>query len=501
MVLGTFNFAIPKVKAVDYIPLTFTPAMASVKIAAWQFQKGPGILGISQHTTGTGTITIGTTTITLDTTYKVAIGIGGATGEQCAIISKVSGNMPIFAAGTYPININITGQNNSGIPVWFSYIWSAFITLNSIGDMVSTSNLLSASISGPSSVDLVSGGTWTANVTGGVAPYTYAWTYGRTPPHWDGSQIGGTTLTKILNAGNNTISLTVKDSLLNSITTSFAVNASTVAGAYSIHLIRSGAVGEFVDVFVKDVNGADMTISGTIATKDGIYDTTNDDLYNWYSNNSEAVQLTGGSYTWRYNLRYNAADSTPLCPPSNFWFQSSIHLAVPNIDILIMHHFVAYSDGSIITYGPDGSPIAPEVEVPPEVLAPKPAWWNSVWDFLVTGFNYLFKPTADQMAQLIPSASNTIIDQNGNTQDLNGFASTLNVFQDFQWGAVASGTYAMTVHFPKAHPNENQNWTITILTIDFDALNSQAFITVIRTGIQALIGLTLFFILITSFLA
>jgi hypothetical protein len=191
-----------------------------------------------------------------------------------------------------------------------------------------------------------------------------------------------------------------------------------------------------------------------------------------------AVMLNTDSYT--------IESFTPLESTDKTYTVSATAIGIgASVEIRVMVHYGDASNEYLFTF--DCSALTDQgayTKSNGDTGSAVPPFWNGFNQVMSNALKAVFVPNKEQIDQLLPTGV---------------FASELNIFEDFNWGEKASGVYHMTVHFPKAHPNESQNWTITILTIDFDVLSSAAFITVIRTAIQAMIGLILVFILIMSF--
>lgn len=392
MVLGTFNFAIPKAKAVVTNTYTGGPTYTGsyIKNNIHKFLLARTYIGGSSPLSGgtlTGTLRIGGVLIN-----NSEIGCSRDSGDnQLTNIYNQAGTvtavMPNYPANNVTVDINLNYTNASYNLTW---IWSGTVNMDSTGNInvYNTILPLTATISGPTSVDLVSENTWTSEVTGGLTPYTYIWRLGKFPPQWIYT-IGNEDITEILTEGNWTISLTVTDSLETSVTTSISVTAGTVAGAYTAHLTRSGALGNIIDIYVTDVTNTEVTISSTSNTKLGYFYAT-DSTYRMDDAIAEAVQYV--TYTWRW--------TTQMAIPPDMWFYSSVHLAVPNIDLLITKHFLTFNDGAVIVFGPTGEPTVP-VEIPPPIDHVLPAWLQDVYDMFVKVLRYLFEPNSSDFSKQI----------------------------------------------------------------------------------------------------
>jgi len=256
--------------------------------------------------------------------------------------------------------------------------------------------------SGPFAVDLVDGGTWHATATGGQTPYTYAWAYWsfETVPNYNAGT--GQTFAHVFPAGTWTVGVKATDSVGATAYATITVTAASVVGSYEAHFTRSGAYGQYMSVYVTDTLGAYVTISSTANTQFGIYATTGG-AYGWVAADYEAVQFV--TYTWRWTMSANFGGATSP-PPADFWLWSSIHLAVPNVDLVVKHHFVSLSDTFDTWLGPTGNPLTPETTpVPTSVL---PDWLQPIYDMFVRLFKALFQPDATEFGKQLAGSWITI---------------------------------------------------------------------------------------------
>lgn len=267
--------------------------------------------------------------------------------------------------------------------------------------------------SGPTAVDLVDGGTWHATATGGSGTgYTYAWGYHPIGlgGYFDTWPAAGQTFTHVFTAGTWIIQVQATDSAGAKAYADITVTASSVAGSYQAHLQRSGPLGQYMSVNVTDAAGDPVTISSTAGTQYGLYEAGG--AFGWFTADSEAAQLGGGSYTWRWTMSYTVTPpGLAIVPPADFWFDTNVHLAVPNINLHVTHHFTS-SDEAANPWFPPGTagttvePLAPET--PPSPTSTLPDWLAPLWDFLVKLFKALFQPDSTDFSKQLSGSWVTI---------------------------------------------------------------------------------------------
>lgn len=477
MAIGTFNFAIPKAKAVvttypaynSGVPTFITEMNTGVKI---QFDE----VGTNSITTQWGPYYVATAisgfpvgiTIANLKIFPLANYIGATypglyisfsnfpTGYQFPIGTRLS---ITFSGGS-----SVGGSFSSFNWPSYTYAWTVNANVNSQtwAAVDGFDPNLKVTITGVTSLAVGKTGTYTATVSGGYTPYTAQWTYhGRSGVASRGpvfNMIGNTsagpfTFTKV---DLMTLIILVTDSTGATATNTLAINIGSYAPNYMAQLMVT-ASGSQVDFFIyltASDNGADPYDPGTMPVE-------NTDNY--------SINLLSTGKEWSYYI----IDDTPYTTP--YIIMALYTDPTTGLTYTYKFTFDTTNFGAAGTWAKSNGVCG---------AGAQPSWWLAAKGLFSEGFRAVFVPTKDQMDQLLPTGV---------------FASELNIFKDFNWGEKASGVYHMTVHFPKAHPNESQSWTITILTIDFDALSSAAFITVIRTAIQAMIGLILVFILIMSF--
>ena len=326
--------------------------------------------------------------------------------------------------------------------------------------------------SGPTAVDLVDGGSWHATAVGGSGTgYTYAWDYGPIGPFF-AYPIAGQTFTHIFPAGNWTISVRATDSLGATAYDDIVVTAATIAGAYQAHLTRSGPLGQYMSITVTDAAGAPVTISSTSGTQYGLYEAGG--AFGWYAADSEAAQLEGGSYVWRWTMSYTITPpGLAIKPPPDFWFQSSVHLAIPNLNLLVMHHFTGVSDivDPWFPPGPPGSDVGPVIpETPPSPTSTLPDWLAPLWDFFVKIFRFLFVPSSTDFSAQLASG----------------------------WILIASPVPSITPQYTIPFPNPNHLLAPTgdSVNIDFSVVQGYAGYSIMHTIVQVLMYAILVFIVI-----
>lgn len=242
---------------------------------------------------------------------------------------------------------------------------------------------LSVSLSGPSAVSSVDGGTWTATGAGGTAPYTYAWTYGAIGPFFSWPHLGST-FTRVLPVGDWTIECQVTDSTGATAIVDQVVTSSLIVGAYTVHLVRSGVYGQIMSAQVHNAEGTYIGIADASGTQLGIYadlDPPNELSYGYYDNQgvyggSNDGAADGSTGLWRWTMAFTVGEAT-VPPPANFWFKASLTLTDDTV-LLVTHHFGGISDIADSWYEPGGNDVAPEV--PPVPGSKLPAWLQAFLD-------------------------------------------------------------------------------------------------------------------------
>jgi hypothetical protein len=258
--------------------------------------------------------------------------------------------------------------------------------------------------SGPTAIDLVDGGTWHATATGGTPGYTYDWAYqllamGGYFTDWPNT---GQSFTHIFPAGTWIIQVQATDSVGAHAYADITVTAATIAGSYQAHLTRSGSYGQYMSVYVTDAAGDFVTISSTASTQFGIY-ATSGGAFGWVAADNEAVQFSG--YTWRWTMSADFGGATGP-PPPDFWFQSSIHLAIPNLNLLVMHHFTGISETAAPWFPPGASGTTVTQVVPETTPVPTstvPDWLVPLRNFFIEIFQYLFVPSSSAFSSQLAS--------------------------------------------------------------------------------------------------
>jgi hypothetical protein len=325
--------------------------------------------------------------------------------------------------------------------------------------------------SGPTAVDLVDGGSWHATATGGVSPYNYGWDYGSNVDLFQYDAGTGQTFTKILPAGNWRVGVRVTDSLGAMAYDDITVTASAIANSYQAHLTRSGSLGQYMTVTVTDAAGAPVAISSTTGTKYGEYGQGGG--FAWWTADSEAAELGGSVYSWRWTMTFTAGGIT-INPDADFWFQSSVHLTVPNLNLLVMHHFVGVSDTANPWFPPGapGTSVAQVVpETPPVVATEQPTWLTPLWDFFVRLFKYLFDPGSTAFSTQLAGS----------------------------WVTIASPVPSITPQYTIPFPNPNHLLAPTgdSVNISFSGITSYSGYSVYKAIVQALLDAILVFVVIS----
>jgi hypothetical protein len=328
--------------------------------------------------------------------------------------------------------------------------------------------------SGPMAVDLVNGGTWHAAATGGVTPYTY---------YWDWSPLGGnyhynTPFDPVGPTGTDTYSHTwstagtyvlecmVQDADGTWADATYQVSAASVIGSYHALFARYGDKGQYLNVQVDDAAGNPVTISSTSGTQYGLYEAGG--AFGWFGADSEAAQLV--TYTWRWVMSYTVTPpGLSLPPPADFWIETSIHLAVPNIDLQVTHHFTSLAETLDPWYGPDGNPQIPET--PPSETSTLPDWLQPVYDMFVRLLRTLFVPSASDFSAQLASG----------------------------WILIASPVPTITPQYTIPFPNPQHLLAETgdSVNIDFSGIQSYSGYAVYKAIVQAILDALLLFLVIS----
>jgi hypothetical protein len=318
--------------------------------------------------------------------------------------------------------------------------------------------------SGPMAVDLVDGGTWHATAAGGSGGYTYAWAYWsfETVPNYTAGT--GQTFAHVFPAGIWTVGVKATDSSGATVYTTITVTAASVVGSYEAHFTRSGAYGQYMSVYVTDTAGNYVTISSTANTNFGIYATSGGE-FGWVNADYEAVQFV--TYTWRWTMSGNFGGATSP-PPADFWLWSSIHLAVPNVDLVVNHHFVSLSDTYNTWSGPEGNPLTPET--PPVPTSVLPDWLQAVYDMFVRLFKALFQPDATEFGKQLAGS----------------------------WVTIASPVPSITPQYTIPFPNPNHLLAPTgdSVNIDFSGIMSYSGYSTYKLIVQVFLDAILVFVVI-----
>jgi hypothetical protein len=318
--------------------------------------------------------------------------------------------------------------------------------------------------SGPMAVDLVDGGTWHATATEGSGGYTYAWAYWsfETVPNYNAGT--GQTFAHVFPAGIWTVGVKATDSSGATVYTTITVTAASVIGSYEAHFTRSGAYGQYMSVYVTDTAGNYVTISSTANTNFGIYATSGGE-FGWVNADYEAVQFV--TYTWRWTMSGNFGGATSP-PPADFWLWSSIHLAVPNVDLVVNHHFVSLSDTYNTWSGPEGNPLTPET--PPVPTSVLPDWLQAVYDMFVRLFKALFQPDATEFGKQLAGS----------------------------WVTIASPVPSITPQYTIPFPNPNHLLAPTgdSVNIDFSGIMSYSGYSTYKLIVQVFLDAILVFVVI-----
>jgi len=333
---------------------------------------------------------------------------------------------------------------------------------------------LAVSIAGPTAVDLVNGGTWTATATGGTTPYTYYWdwstlggTYHYNTPFDPIGPTGSATYSHTWpTAGTYVLECMVKDAANTWVSATYQVTAASVAGSYHALFTRYGDKGQYLNVQVDDATGNPVTISSTANTKYGLYEAGG--AFGWFTADSEAAQLV--TYTWRWVMSYTVTPpGLALPPPADFWIETSIHLAVPNIDLQVKHHFTSLSETWDPWFGPTGNQLVPET--PPSETSTLPDWLQAVYDMFVRLFRFLFVPSASDFSSQLASG----------------------------WILIASPVPSITPQYTIPFPNPSHILAETgdSVNIDFSGIQSYSGYAAYKAIVQVILDALLVFLVIS----
>jgi hypothetical protein len=434
------------------------------------------------------------------TSYHAYYADGVVIGWVGAVIG-VSTSGPVIGLELMFSSLDMTAYINDGVPHlvswvagtmnWYGvdYSWAAgsFWTIASSGGAYNSwgsaaafgyhsqwPEPLTVTIdSGPTAVDLVNGGTWHATATGGTTPYTY---------YWDWMPLGGsyhynTPFDPVGPTGTDTYSHTwptagiyvlecmVQDADGTWADATYQVSAASVIGSYHALFGRYGDKGQYLNVQVDDAAGNPVTISSTADTKFGLY--LADGAFAWENADSEAAQLV--TYTWRWVMSYTITPpGLALPPPADFWIETSIHLAVPNIDLQVTHHFTSLSETLDPWYGPEGNPQVPET--PPTETSTLPDWLQPVYDMFVRLLRFLFVPSASDFSAQLASG----------------------------WILITSPVPSITPQYTIPFPNPSHLLAPTgdSVNIDFSVVQGYAGYSIMHTIVQVLMYAILVFIVI-----
>jgi hypothetical protein len=329
---------------------------------------------------------------------------------------------------------------------------------------------LTVEITGPASVDTTDTNMWTAIAAGGTTPYTYLWGVTGKTPFWTGMKTGAT-LTSVVPMGVWPLQVTVMDADGTTATAYLTVTASEIAGSYQAHLQRSGPLGQYMSINVTDAAGDPVTISSTSGTQYGLYEAGG--AFGWYAADTEAAQYI--TYTWRWNMSYTITPpGLAIKPPPDFWFQSSVHLAIPNLNLLVSHHFTGINEHVDPWFppGPPGTDVPPVIpETPPTPASTLPDWLTPLWDFLVKLFKALFQPDATEFGKQLAGS----------------------------WVTIASPVPSITPQYTIPFPNPSHLLAPTgdSVNIDFSGIMSYSGYSTYKLIVQVLLDAILVFVVIS----
>lgn len=404
----------------------------------------------------------------------------GSTGEDI-IVSPTPGtyNHSYFYSLTVPGDAH--WALNGGTGSWLDNptgtagagdLGDGWVAYDDPGMGVITPPELSVTIdSGPTSVDLVNGGTWHAAATGGTTPYTYYWdwmilggSYHYNTPFDPVGPTGSDTYSHTWStAGTYVLECMVQDAAGTWADGTYQVSAAAVIGSYHALFARYGDKGQYLNVQVDDAAGNPVTISSTASTQYGLYEAGG--AFGWFAADSEAAQLV--TYTWRWVMSYTVTPpGLALPPPADFWIETSIHLAVPNIDLQVTHHFTSLSETLDLWYGPGGDQQVPET--PPSETSTLPDWLQPVYDMFVRLLRFLFVPSASDFSAQLASG----------------------------WILIASPVPSITPQYTLPFPNPQHLLAPTgdSVNIDFSVVQGYAGYSIMHTIVQVLMYAILVFI-------
>ena len=400
--------------------------------------------------------------------------------DLCAVFGSTS---EVIGDGQYhEVQIACSGDY-AGVGKGWTWNWSGFINVPVVAlgatwtgspDTQEAPVPLAVTIdSGPTSVDLVNGGTWHAAATGGATPYTYYWdwmilggTYHYNTPFDPVGPTGSDTYSHTWpTAGTYVLECMVRDADGTWADATYQVSAASVIGSYHALFARYGDKGQYLNVQVDDAAGNPVTISSTAGTRYGLYEAGG--AFGWFAADNEAAQLV--TYTWRWVMGYTVTPpGLSLPPPADFWIETSIHLAVPNIDLQVTHHFTSLSETLDPWYGPGGDPQVPET--PPAETSTLPVWLQPVYDMFMRLLRFLFVPSASDFSAQLASG----------------------------WLLIASPVPSITPQYTIPFPNPNHLLAPTgdSVNIDFSVVQGYAGYSIMHTIVQVLMYAILVFIVI-----